>query len=319
MIPDVNDHHVAIEKKPTLGERLSHARQAKNLTIAHVATELRLTKQTIELIENEQWADLHGRAYARGYFSNYVKFLGLPEDEFLAAFNTEYIVDEPSLMSRKHQVEITHKKIVWFPSFLIIIIAVIGWFTYQQMQQNEQASEAAEVATIDEPSSLFPITEVSSNITDEPASLQNVTVMPETQQDINEVEQLVSPEPEALVDTEQAKQNTEGMTEQASDSVASQDTEQKMDDNVAASASGQASLDLRFTDDCWVQVKDADDKVLLKKLMTKNDSIVLTGTAPFNVMLGRASVSQVRFNDKLFDPSAFTQKDVARFTLGAES
>lgn len=317
MITDVNDNEITIEKKPTVGERLCQARQAKKITIADVATELRLTKQTIELIENEQWSELHGRAYARGYFSNYVKFLGLPEDEFLAAFNIEYTVAEPILIGARHHVEISNKKIVWLPSLLLITVAIIAWFAYQQMQNTTEVVS-------DEVSSLFPITLANSAISNDEANNENEIIVPDSQQDMKALEQLVSPETESLVNSEQTTENSEIVTDLGSDSIALQDPAQassnndRMLDNTAV-IPADAVLDLRFSDDCWVEVKDANNKVLLKKLMTKDDSIVLTGRTPLTVMLGRASVSQVRFNDELFDPSAFTQKDVARFTLGAKS
>ena len=53
--------------------------------------------------------------------------------------------------------------------------------------------------------------------------------------------------------------------------------------------------------------------------MKKDDSIILNGRTPMSVMLGRASAVEVKFNDELFDASPYTQRDVARFTLGAES
>jgi len=317
MITDVNVNEITIDKKPTVGERLCRARQAKNLTIAEVATELRLTKQTIELIENEQWSELHGRAYARGYLSNYVKFLGLPEEEFLTAFNLEYIVVEPSLIGARHQLEISNKKIVWLPSLLFITIAVIGWFAYQQMQDKVTTDVA-----VDEEATLFPITATNSSITNDETYKENDNIVLNSQQDMNELEERATAEAEPLANGKQIIDNPVIATDQVGGTIESQGLvqESNVSDPISddtAITSEVAVLDLRFSDDCWVQVKDANDKVLLKKLMTKDDSIILTGRAPLSVMLGRASVSQVRFNDELFDPSAFTQKDVARFTLGA--
>ena len=119
MMTNVNDNEIIIEKNLTLGKRLCQAREAKKLTIADIASELRLSKQTIELIENERWSELHGRAYARGYFTNYVKYLGLPEDEFLAAFNIEYTIADPTLSVARNHDEITNNKFCLATQFIV--------------------------------------------------------------------------------------------------------------------------------------------------------------------------------------------------------
>tara|TARA_R110001606_G_scaffold361754_7_gene515344 strand:+ start:262116 stop:263066 length:951 start_codon:yes stop_codon:yes gene_type:complete len=316
MMTDVNDdNEITIEKKPRVGERLRHARETKKLTIADIATELRLTTQTIELIENERWSELHGRAYARGYFSNYVKFLGLPEDELLAAFNIEYAGAEPSLLMVQHHVDISNKKSSWLPYLLFITVVVIAWFAYQKMLNTTEA-------VLEETSPLLPLTQDNS------ASVIDESIVSNSQLDVNQLEQRVSPETELLINSEStndvANNSIEMVLGNELDTAPLQDLAEELSNNDVmpentAEISEAAMLDLRFSDDCWAQVKDADNKVLLNKLMTKNDSIVLKGRTPFTVTLGRASVTQVRFNDELFDPSAFTQRDVARFTLGAES
>ena len=89
----VNDESDSEEvKAPTtgIGLKLQQAREQKKLTIAEVATQLRFTRTTIDHLEQEDWAKLHSRTYARGYLLNYVKFLGLPSDEILTIFNEQY-------------------------------------------------------------------------------------------------------------------------------------------------------------------------------------------------------------------------------------
>jgi cytoskeleton protein RodZ len=311
---DVNDSQITIEKKPTVGKRLFHAREAKKLTIAYIATELRLPKQTIELIENERWSELHGRAYARGYFTNYVRFLGLPEDELLAAFNIEYTIADPALGVARDQVEINNKQFSWLPSLLLITVLVIAWLAYQQI------NNTAEIVMEEVSSSLLSTLDNSAT-----SSIDNTRKEYENNVlDMQELEQLVSPDTEMLINSEPnnagSSDNSEIVTDKELDSVASENLdEEPINNDLTPENTTVAVLDLRFSDDCWAKVTDADNVVLLNKLMTKDDSIVLKGRRPLTVTLGRASVTQVRFNDELFDLSTFTQRDVARFTLGADS
>lgn len=123
-----------VDMPPSIGERLTKAREAKKLTTADVAVELRLTKTAVEAMEAQQWQKLHGRAYARGYFGNYVQFLGLPQDEMLAAFNNEYS-DNQSLLPTYQQENIKNKSFPWLPLLLVFIVVTITWFAYQEWQK----------------------------------------------------------------------------------------------------------------------------------------------------------------------------------------
>lgn len=78
----------------SLGEQLRRAREAKKLTTEKVAAELRVRDEVIVNLEAENWQQLYGRTYARGYFINYVKFLGLPQNVLMAAFTIHYKADD---------------------------------------------------------------------------------------------------------------------------------------------------------------------------------------------------------------------------------
>ena len=180
------------------------------------------------------------------------------------------------------------------------------------------------------PSFLSTLDNNATTSSTDDTSKEYENIVPDSRPEMNELDQLVSADTEILVNSEQSKDASSDISEIVTgtelDTVGLQAdlTEEAINneltpENATVLSSSEAVLDLRFSDDCWAQVRDADNKVLLNKLMTKNDSIILKGRTPFTVTLGRASVTQIRFNDQLFDPSAFTQRDVARFTLGAES
>ncbi|MDQ7073005.1 MAG: helix-turn-helix domain-containing protein [Gammaproteobacteria bacterium] len=119
---------------PTVGERLQVAREAKKITITEVVAQLRLTKETIVYLESDQWDKLHGRPYARGYFSNYVTFLGLPHDEMLALFNLEYTTTEPSIdgFKRTEPVKDDGVGLGWLKAvFVLALIGAVAWYAYQ--------------------------------------------------------------------------------------------------------------------------------------------------------------------------------------------
>lgn len=317
MMTDVNDSEIKIATKPKIGERLRLAREAKKLTINDVATELRLTKHTIDHIENERWSELHGRAYARGYFSNYVKFLGLPEDELLAAFNVEYTLDDPSLLVGDKQDKNKNKKSVWLPVFLIILLFILTWFAYQQWQKMQNTIDVVE----DNSSSLSSEIKDNSATFSETIEQQESALLPVPQQEINDPDHYIDNELELPLNSEQNNDalidDLEVISEQQISPIPTASPDEVLVENNKV-AILEGVLDLVFTEDCWVEVKDVNAKVLLNKIMKKDDLITLNGLTPLSVMLGRASAVVVTFNNEIFDALPYTQRDVARFTLGEE-
>ncbi|MBE0439939.1 MAG: helix-turn-helix domain-containing protein [Gammaproteobacteria bacterium] len=144
---DLHDEEIAIQAPiPSVGERLKLAREAKKMTLGEIAAQLRLTQQTITNLETEQWEALHGRAYARGYFVSYVKFLGLPEHEMLAAFNLDYKTTDASA-STSRTFEPKRASFPWLQILLVIAVIVITWFAYQQWQRSQSRTAASDAVS----------------------------------------------------------------------------------------------------------------------------------------------------------------------------
>jgi cytoskeleton protein RodZ len=75
-------------------------------------------------------------------------------------------------------------------------------------------------------------------------------------------------------------------------------------------------LVLSFTDDCWLEVTDAEDSVLATKLYRAGDRLILRGNAPFNIMLGNVKAAEVRFNGKVIAVTPLGSQRTLRFTVG---
>ena len=84
-------------------------------------------------------------------------------------------------------------------------------------------------------------------------------------------------------------------------------------------SAGGARLMLQFSDDCWVEVKDAQGKVLANGLMKANTSHALSGSAPFTVTLGNAPAARIALDDRMVDTAIYVPRrgTVSRFTLNS--
>ena len=80
---------------------------------------------------------------------------------------------------------------------------------------------------------------------------------------------------------------------------------------------GADAVQITTEESCWVEVADAEGRLLYGDLNQAGDELEVIGTAPFQVLLGKASASSLRFNGQLIDLEPHTTREyTARLTLG---
>ena len=86
-------------------------------------------------------------------------------------------------------------------------------------------------------------------------------------------------------------------------------------DRLAMGARGR--LEIEFSGDSWVEIRDALGRLVLADLMTPDKGVDLETYGPIEVLIGAVSVSDVTFNGERQDLEKRAFQDVARVTLGA--
>jgi cytoskeleton protein RodZ len=76
-------------------------------------------------------------------------------------------------------------------------------------------------------------------------------------------------------------------------------------------------LEIEFSGDSWVEIRDALGRLVLADLMTPDKGVDLETYGPVEVLIGAVSVSDVTFNGERQDLEKRAFQDVARVTLGA--
>ena len=75
------------------------------------------------------------------------------------------------------------------------------------------------------------------------------------------------------------------------------------------------TLEMRFSENCWIDVVDADGNRVAYGTKQAGYIMQLTGTAPFVITLGNPSVVTINFNQQAVDMSALPAGRVAKFTI----
>ena len=118
------------------GQRLREAREAANLTLAEVASRMRLLPQVLESLENDHYEQLHGATFVRGYLSGYARLLDLPERPILEAYE-RHGYGPPALVSevgRKPEVHVSDfsvRMVTYVIAGLLVVLVVLWWQSRQ--------------------------------------------------------------------------------------------------------------------------------------------------------------------------------------------
>src|ERR1700682_6039727 len=73
-----------------IGEQLTAAREAREITAADVAKRLRIRAMFVDALEREDWPTVGEPVYERGFLKNYARLLGLDPEAAAAALDAEY-------------------------------------------------------------------------------------------------------------------------------------------------------------------------------------------------------------------------------------
>ncbi len=83
----------------------------------------------------------------------------------------------------------------------------------------------------------------------------------------------------------------------------------------AAGAGPSGVLVLRTAGECWVEVRGADGKVLLSRMVHQGEEVGLDGALPMRLKVGNANAASVTFRGQSFDLRPYTTGSVAKVEL----
>jgi cytoskeleton protein RodZ len=264
------------------GQLLRQAREQRQLTLQQVALQLNLKPELLAKLEQDQF-DGTLETFARGYVRAYGRLLKLPEAELMAAFGQHTGCKESSTkpmrtFSNRTANQATENRFMWLTYAMIALLLVllfIWW--WQTARLNPDQSEANGQADITPVLTAEPqANPIEAESQPEPATAEQLNEM---------LEQLVPVEDKSAEATE-----TEPVV------VADQ-------------------LEMRFSDNCWVDVVDAEGNRIAFGTKQAGYIMQLSGKAPFVVTLGNPSVVNINFNQQAFDMSALPAGRVAKFTI----
>ncbi|MEZ8062632.1 MULTISPECIES: RodZ domain-containing protein [Vibrio] len=276
------------------GTLLKNKRESLGLTQKQISDRLKLRVTLIQQIEENQFESDQVATFMRGYIRSYAKYVNLDEKVVLSALHhagdAQHQEQEMLSFSRKTKTEKHNSRIMLLTWSIFAVIAGISSLWWWQNQQQDTLSqslvnaESPEELVVEEP--LTP--ELDSLAVIESVDALTVVSAAESSDTVTQVE-----ETQAAAEVDSVVAEPESVTPE---SVANQ-------------------LVMQFSADCWIQVKDAAGKTLSTGIKKAGQTLNLSGTAPYKVILGAPEGVSMTFASEPVDLSGYTSGKVARITL----
>lgn len=330
----------------SLGAWFAQVRTGHGLELREAARHLMLNPAIVQAIETDDFARLGPPVFVRGYLSRYARLLDMPDHEVLERFRQQTSSSqEPPPLKVVHPLRRQTRARDLRGLVYLGLLAGVGWTAIQHLpdldpgrlaalwsgdRSNRPASEGSPVVhelTSGTSQIHYPLQSRPAKTT-APAPAASVaseappSVAPPAEP-APPVVATVAPAPPSVVFTtspDPAPTPMLPVSETQTTAAASVPFTVQTSNPSAAANDGEAKLLLEFSNDCWVEIKDAQGNVLTSGLMRGNTTHTLSGPAPFKVTLGNAPAARIVLDDRLVDTTIYVPRrgTVSRFTLDRE-
>ena len=280
---------------PSTGRQLAEARVARNLTLAEVAQQLKLSETQIEALEADLYDRLPGPVFVRGFVRNYARLLELDADALVGKIELPHVPSPASAaipLSRNIPFpEEGRSHWVLYASALALVMAAVVLFeiffsTPRAVVVSAVTPPPVAVPVVVQPA--WPPTEAAGSTTTTTAVAQTEVVAV-----------VVVVEPAAA----QAPAPAAPAPAPASAPVS------------APPQAGMAELFFVFETASWVEVRDRSERILFSQLNPVGTEHRMQGRRPLSMVIGNARGVRLSYNGQPFDLAPHTRVEVARFTL----
>ncbi|CAK1695890.1 cytoskeleton protein RodZ [Vibrio crassostreae] len=298
------------------GTLLKNKREFLGLTQKQISDRLKLRVTLIQQIEENQFESDQVATFMRGYIRSYAKYVNLDEKVVLSALHhagdAQHQEQEMLSFSRKTKTEKHNSRIMILTWSIFAVIAGISSLWWWQNQQQDTLSQS------------LANTESSEELAVEESLAPEFNSLEVIEAEQNEAGASVVEGTEDLAAISDAEDTSDAVTP-ADETPEQQATETEPTAEVTANAEAVEAnttpeavtkeLVMQFSADCWIQVKDATGKTLSTGIKKAGQSLNLSGTAPYKVILGAPEGVSMTFASEPVDLSGYTSGKVARITL----
>jgi cytoskeleton protein RodZ len=304
------------------GTMLREARERLGLSVADAAAQTKLAMRQIEALEADDYGQLPEMAFVRGFVRSYARILHLDEQPLLAALPEAKIsaqvsptsVEVPFPDARSPQMQ----NLIWLGAALLLSVLVVVFAVWhytspgESVASKETARAETAQAEIALPAQMQVIPASAVAETPEPPAKQ-----PEAPAPAPSKKQSPTPVAVQAVAPPVAPSAKPSVSAAPLPAPAAKPTAPTANLPAKPAEMSSASLSLKFGEESWTEVRDANGNVISSQLNPAGSELVLKGQGPLSLVVGRASSTRLSYKGKPVDlqPHTSDASDVARLTL----
>jgi cytoskeleton protein RodZ len=301
------------------------------LTLLQVAEKLHVDAKVLESVEEERFGEFAAPVYVKGHLKRYSELVGE---------NTQQILDELAASTKPVLPDLTQlpkasphadpRKLV-LPSLVVLIaFALVGtvWWILQSFERSQRASQP--VSTIPEAQQSTPApgdvpaapppAAASTPPQTSPGPVSAPTSVPSPQNAATaENRARTGPTPQSVAPSPLTTHPRTGGGAPATAAATAAAAKAAVSPPPPAETPTRGrsmDLTLKFANDSWVEVYDANGERLFYDIGAAKSSHTVSGTPPLRVVLGNAPSVSLNVNGKPVKvPASAVQQDGAQFTI----
>ncbi len=336
-----------------IGAALVEARENLNLSTQDIASQLNLTVTVVEKLEQNQFEQDLPIAFVRGYVRAYAQKVGMDVETLCIKFDNLISSNEQPIQTikrispfgeRRKEINSNSPLIKIITILLVLaLVAFGGWELWKRLAPkyfgNQTAQDEIQLSlNHSEEQSESDSTEIILNNADNNqlvsvagSSVDNESVENNNLRNQNEQVDSVSLDNAGLANAD-ATDNRAALNDADGDGLGDNIlADNELNNNVTATEQNanedqipdsptlisgeEISAVFTFSNDCWVQITDANGEVLAVGVKREGKVMPISGIAPWQITLGEPSVVTMTFNNQPYDLSQFGSGRVAKFTL----
>lgn len=281
-----------------VGAELRNAREAQGLSVSEVAHQLKLAPRQVEALEAGSFETLPGGTFVRGMLRNYARLLKLEPEPLLGQLTGRLEAPDANLLAARYSQPVPFSDSARRSTFVYLglslaVLTLGGGVAYQWYREHKAPAQVAAAPKRSAPTPPAPVEPAPKS---EPKRVEPVAQAQVT----SKVRVAPQPSPPAAVERVAAVS-----------AVPAPSAAPIVDKRTG----GSHRLVIRCEEDAWIEVKDANDRMLISSLNPAGSERIVRSRGPLTLVIGNAAHVQVIQNDKPIDLAPHTKLSIARFTL----
>jgi cytoskeleton protein RodZ len=306
----------------SIGAELARAREERGLSVSDVAQQLKFAARQLEALEQDRFEQLPGGTFVRGMVRSYARLLKIDAEPLIAQISGRFAAPDAGTLAARYSQPVPFSDNGRRSTFVylglslgvLVLAAGIGYSWYREHNQSAQfaatkraAQAAAKANAIATAPRAQPKVVAEVAAAPEPVHAPAATPKAPAQVKIEAPAKVTQAKTQSEIAP--PKQERAGMEKSAA-------AEKVAAAKVAAPVNGASNrVVIRCEEEAWIEVKDANDRMLVSSLNPKGAERVVRARGPLTLVIGNPAQVRVVHNDRAVDLAPHTKSGIARFTL----